>query len=265
MNKVAIVTGGTSGIGKATADILKSKGIRVYEFSRRQPVEENGIFHITADVTDELAVKNAVNEVFEKEGRIDILINNAGFGISGAVEFTKNEAAKRLMDTNLFGAVNMMRAVIPIMRSAGFGRIVNLSSVASVAPIPFQAWYSISKAGVNMLTMAAANELKPFGIIVCAVLPGDIKTGFTAAREKNEDGDGVYSGRIAACVGVMEKDEQNGMEPAAAGEFIARIALKKKPKVLNTIGFSYKLSVFLLNRLPKSAANYLIGKLYKAL
>ena len=132
-NRIAIVTGGTSGIGRATALALKAAGCTVYELSRRAEGVE-GLHHIAADVTKEETVRAAVAEVMAREGRIDILVNNAGFGISGAVEFTSTEDAKALFDVNFFGMVNLNRAVVPIMRAAGRGRIVNLSSVA--APVP---------------------------------------------------------------------------------------------------------------------------------
>lgn len=217
--KVAVLTGGTSGIGMQTALALRDAGYTVYELSRRaQGVE--GLNHLVADVTDEAAVKNAVDEIIEREGRIDVLVNNAGFGISGAVEFTKTEDAKRLFDTNFFGMVNMNRAVIPVMREAGRGRIVNIGSVAGQIPIPFQTYYSAAKAATNSYTMALANELRPYGVTVCAVQPGDIKTGFTKAREKSIDGDDIYGGRIGRSVARMEHDEQTGMEPSIAGRFI---------------------------------------------
>ncbi len=190
MSKVAIVTGGTSGIGRETALALKADGYTVYELSRRAEGVE-GLRHIPTDVTKEEMVNAAVARVMEEEGRVDVLVNNAGFGISGAVEFTRTEEAKRLFDANFFGMVNMNRAVIPVMRQQGGGRIVNLSSVAAPIPIPFQAYYSATKAAVNAYTMALANELRPFGVTVCAVQPGDIKTGFTAAREKVVEGDDV--------------------------------------------------------------------------
>lgn len=172
--KIAVLTGGTSGIGMQTALALKNAGYTVYELSRRaQGVE--GLNHLVADVTDEAAVKKAVDEIVAREGKIDVLVNNAGFGISGAVEFTKTEDAKRLFDTNFFGMVNMNHAVVPVMREAGQGRIVNISSVAGQIPIPFQTYYSAAKAATNSYTMALANELRPYGITVCAVQPGDIK------------------------------------------------------------------------------------------
>ena len=151
--KVVILTGGSSGIGLATAKCLAAQGCRVYEFSRRD-AEFDFMQHMRVDVADAQQVRAAVDEVCAREGRIDVLINNAGFGISGAFEFTEEADARRLMDVNLFGMNNTIRAVLPHMRRAGSGRIVNLSSVAGPLPIPFQAWYSISKAAVNALTRA---------------------------------------------------------------------------------------------------------------
>ena len=183
MCKVAIVTGGTSGIGRATALALQSDGWTVYELSRRGEGMAD-VRHIVADITKEETLSAAVAQVMAEEGRIDLVINNAGFGISGAIEFTTTEEARRLFDANFFGMVRMNRCVIPLMRAQGSGRIINLSSVAAPVPIPFQAYYSATKAAVNDYTMALANELRPFGVSVCAVQPGDIKTGFTAARER---------------------------------------------------------------------------------
>ena len=261
MNKVVIITGGSSGIGLCTAAALRDRGCKVYELSRRDS-EVTGITHIKCDVTDEAQIAAAVGQVMAENGRIDILINNAGFGISGAVEFTDTAEAQRLFDVNFFGMVRMNRAVLPLMRQQGGGRIVNLSSVAAPVPIPFQTYYSAGKAAVNSYTMALSNEVKPFGITVCAVMPGDIKTGFTSARQKNIAGDDIYGGRITRSVAGMEKDEQTGMDPAKAGAFIASVALKNSRKPLYTIGFGYKCAVFLTKILPARWLNALIGQLY---
>lgn len=259
--KIAVLTGGTSGIGMQTALALKNAGYTVYELSRRaQGIE--GLNHLVADVTDEAAVKKAVDEIVAREGKIDVLVNNAGFGISGAVEFTKTEDAKRLFDTNFFGMVNMNRAVVPVMREAGQGRIVNISSVAGQIPIPFQTYYSAAKAATNSYTMALANELRPYGITVCAVQPGDIKTGFTKAREKTVDGDDVYGGRIGRSVSRMEHDEQTGMDPAVAGKFIANVAMKKKVSPIYTIGASYSFLTFLTRLMSWKTMNKIIGAIY---
>ena len=245
MSKVAAVTGGTSGIGKQTALALKAAGYTVYELSRRaQGVE--GLHHLVADITREEMVDAAIGEVLRQEGHIDVVVNNAGFGISGAIEFTKTEDAKRLFDADFFGA----------------GRIVNLSSVAAAAPIPFQAYYSAAKAAVNSYTMALANELRPYGVTVCAVQPGDIHTGFTAAREKTIDGDDVYGGRISRSVARMEHDEQTGMDPAKAGAFIAKVAMKQRVKPIYTIRFDYQFLALLTRILPYRFLNWLIGVIY---
>ena len=151
--KIAIVTGGTSGIGKATALALRGAGYTVYEFSRREAGVE-GLHHIRADITDETQVRAAVQQVMDAEGQIDVVVNNAGFGISGAVEFTDTADAQRLFNADFFGMVRVNRAVIAHMRAAGRGRIVNLSSVAGPLPIPFQTYYSAAKAAVNAYTMA---------------------------------------------------------------------------------------------------------------
>lgn len=259
--KVCIITGGTSGIGLATASAMRQKGYTVYELSRREKGVE-GFCHIPTDVTDEAAVQRAVERVLQLEDHIDVLINNAGFGISGAVEFTGTQDAKRQFDVNFFGMVNMNRAVLPVMRAAGRGRIVNLSSVAGVIAIPFQAYYSASKAAINSYTMALANEIKPFGVSVCAVMPGDIRTGFTSAREKLHAGDDIYGGRIGRSVSGMERDELRGMAPETAGRYICSLATRKHVKPLYAIGIAYKFFCFLERVLPVRLLSWLVGLLY---
>lgn len=260
-DKVVIITGGSSGIGLETAKALAAQGCRVYELSRRE-AEFAFMRHIRADVADEAQARAAVAQVLEREGRVDVLINNAGFGISGAFEFTPSAEAHRLMEVNLFGMNNMIRAVLPGMRAQGGGRIVNLSSVAAPLPIPFQSWYSISKAAVNALTMALANEVRPYGISVCCAMPGDIRTGFTAARRKSIEGDDVYQGRIARSVARMERDELNGMEPAVAGRFIAHLVTRRRVKPYNAIGLSYKACVLLARLLPCRLVCRILGMMY---
>mgnify|MGYP000810780838 CR=1 FL=1 len=261
--KTAVVTGGSSGIGLNAARALRDRGLNVYELSRRAENAEPGVTHLQADVTDETQVNAAVAEILRREGRIDILINNAGFGISGAIEFTPPQEARRQFDVNFFGMVNMNRAVVPLMRQAGRGRIVNLSSVAAPVPIPFQAYYSATKAAVNAYTMALANELRPFGVTVCAVMPGDIHTGFTAARRKVSAGDDIYQGRISRSVKRMEHDEETGMDPAKAGAYIASVAMREgHHHPLYAIRFDYKFFTFLAKVLPVRFLNWLIYCLY---
>ena len=260
--RVAIVTGGTSGIGRATALALQENGWTVYELSRR-PEGMPGIPHIVADITREETLQAAVDQILAAEGRIDLVVNNAGFGISGAIEFTSTQEAQRLFDTLFFGMVRMNRCVIPLMRQQGRGRIVNISSVAAPVPIPFQAYYSAGKAAINAYTMALDNELRPFGVTVCAVMPGDIKTGFTAARHKIIDGDDIYQGRIGHSVKRMEHDEQTGMDPAKVGRYIAAVAGREgNHHPLYATRIDYKFFVFLTKVLPARVLNWLIYQLY---
>ena len=260
-NKVAVVTGGSSGIGLCTAEALRDAGCTVYELSRRE-FAQHGIHHICVDVTDEATVQNAIGQIIAEQKHIDIVVNCAGFGISGAVEFTELADAKRQFDVNFFGMANVNKAVLPIMRQSGNGRIVNISSVAAVAHIPFQTYYSASKAATESYTCALANEVRPFGITVTCGQPGDICTGFTAARKKNVTGDSIYSGRISKSVAGMEKDEQKGMQPQFAGRCIAQIALKKNVKPIYTIGSGYKCLSVLCKLLPCRFRNWIVGLLY---
>ena len=213
-------------------------------------------------MTDEKQVRAAVEEVLRRERRIDILVNNAGFGISGAAELTKSEDAHAQLELNLFGLDNATKAVLPAMRSQGGGRIVCMSSIAGILPIPFQLWYSVSKAAINAYVLALQNELRPFGITVCAVMPGDIASGFTDARVKSDAGDDVYAGRIERSVAVMEKDERGGMSPAAAGAFVAKMALKTRSKPLVALGLSYKAAAVLAKLLPRRLSNWIVGLIY---
>ena len=153
MKKIAIVTGGSSGIGKAAALMLCENGYTVYELSRRGE-NYSSIFHITADVTNPASIAAAAAKVIEKEGRIDLLVNNAGFGISGPVEFTDSADAHAQLEVNFYGAFNCIQAVLPQMRAQASGRIINLSSVAAPIAIPYQSFYSAAKAAINSLTLA---------------------------------------------------------------------------------------------------------------
>jgi len=248
-------------MGLETAKVLWAKGCIVYEFSRHENLIQ-GVNHITADVTDTEAVVKGVNTIIASEGKIDILINCAGFGVAGAIEFMEISEVKSQFEVNFFGMVNVCKAVLPYMRKAGKGRIINISSVAAVAPIPFQAYYSASKAAIDSYSCALANELKPFNISVAAIQPGDICTPFTQARKKILRGDEEYEGQISRSIAKMEQDERNGMSPSIAGKYIAKIALKKKIKPIYAIGFTYKFLCLLIKLLPVRFTNFILGKMY---
>lgn len=261
MEKIVIVTGDSSGIGKSVCEALVSKGCKVYGISRRE-FTPNGYTHLRGDVSDEKNIEGVIQEILDKEKKIDILVNCAGYGISGAVEFTSIEDAKKQFDVNFFGMVNVNKVVLKVMREQKMGRIVTISSLAALTPIPFQTYYSASKAAINTYTMAVANEVKPFNISMTAIQPGDIATAFTDVRCKEMAGDKEYGGRITKGVAVMEHDERNGMSADEAGKYIAKIALKKKVKPLYAIGFQYKFIAFLVKIFPCGFANKIIGSLY---
>ena len=196
---------------------------------------------------------------FAAVDRVDLLVNNAGFGISGAVECTGEAEMRRQFDLNFFAWVTVIQAALPALRESR-GRILNISSAAAVFSIPFQSFYSATKVAVESLTCAMRSELAPFGITVGALRLGDVKTGFTAARQKSGSGDDLYAGRIARSVAVMERGEQNGMPPVAAA--VVRAAHKKRLPPVTTVGAKYKLLCGLNKLLPLSAVTALVAKIY---
>ena len=259
--KVALVTGGSSGIGlAAVAELIKS-GVTVYEVSRRD-TQIQGATHLIGDVTNETTMREIANQIFATEGRLDILLCSAGFGIAGAVEFTETDDAKHQFDVNFFGVINSVKAVLPIMRKQANGRIVIVSSVAAAIAIPFQTYYSATKAALNAYSCALRNELRPYGITVTAVMPGDIATGFTDAREKSFIGDVDYSGRISRSVSRMEKDERNGMKAERAGKYLRRVCLKRHVAPTSTIGAGYKLLILLARILPQRLVSKIVYIMY---
>lgn len=260
MSKVAVITGSTSGIGRCCAEKFLREGFIVFGLQHSATVPD-GVRAILVDVTDADAVSAAVAQVVREAGRIDVLVNNAGFGISGAVEFTELADARRQFDVNVFGMVAVTQAVLPYMRENRSGTVVNLSSVAGILSIPFQAFYSASKSAINALTLALANEVRPYGIRVCALMPGDVKTGFTQARKKDVRGEEAYPA-LARSVRMMEHDEQTGMRPEVLAARVYRLATARSPKPLSSCGLSYRFFAVLQKLLPVRLCNRLVGKLY---
>lgn len=260
MSLTVAVTGGSSGIGLAIARHFAGKGHTVYSLSRRPSMD--GVRHIPCDVTDEASVNAAFAALEQAEGSLDILINNAGFGISGAVEFTELQKARNLFDVGYFGVLACVKHALPLLRKSDAPLILNVGSLAAALPVPFQSVYSSAKAAVSALTLCLVNELRPFGIRVCAVLPGDVRTGFTAARDKSADGKELYGERLERAVARMEADEKNGMPPERIADAVYRAAMKRRPKPLFTVGAGYKLLFALSGLLPVRFVNWIEGKLY---
>ena len=203
----------------------------------------------------------AIKEVLQQTDHIDVVISNAGFGISGPVEFTKIEEAERQMNVNFMGAVRFTQAVLPQLRKQHGGRIIYTSSVAAVLPVPYQSFYSASKAAINALALALANEVREFGISVSVMMPGDVSTGFTDARSKSSVGEEVYL-RANKAVTTMEKDERGGMSPMQMARLFYHIATCRRPKPQYVGGFSYRILCFLDRILPKRLVNWIEYKVY---
>ncbi|MDD3401066.1 MAG: SDR family NAD(P)-dependent oxidoreductase [Eubacteriales bacterium] len=260
MPKIVVITGASGGIGLAACKEFISRGDKVYGLCRK-PFELEGSTFISCDVCDKDNVVSAIGTILEKEQSIDVLISNAGFGIAGAVEFTSVEDIKRQFDVNVTGTVNVISAVLPSMRHAKSGAIIITSSLSAILPIPFQAFYSMSKAALNALALSLRNEVRSHNIRVCALMPGDIKTGFTAARTKEMNGADAYPA-MKHSISVMEHDEQNGMSPSHIASKLVRISNKAHPRPLYTSGAKYHLFAFLSRILPNRLVCWILGKLY---
>lgn len=261
MQRVTVISGGSSGIGKALAARFASAGDIVYELSRSGK-DGPGVKHITVDLRQEEEIIRAMEQIGREQGRIDLLLNNAGMGISGALEMTESEDARCCFDVDFFGVFLCCKYALPWLRNSQDGRIISTSSVAAVFAIPYQSFYSAAKAAVNAMSLALANELRPFGIQVAAFMPGDVRTGFTQGRRKNELGEELYGQRIRKAVSNMERDEQKGMSPQRIAEAMYRLSCKRSMKPLKTCGLQYQLFLFLGKILPARLANFVVGKMY---
>lgn len=259
--KIIVITGANSGIGLETGKYLLSKGYKVVGIDLNST---NDLFPIIkCDITDYENLGLVFEEIESTYGPIYCLVNNAGIGISGAIEHTKINEVEKIFNINVVALINACKLIAPILRKNGGGRIINISSVAGEIPIPFQACYSATKSAVLNFSMALNLELKDFNIFVSSVLPGDTKTSFTASRLKNQImEDENYQDRIKKSIERMEKDETNGMEPVCVSKVIHKVLRKRKPPVAKTVGLSYKLIIFLSKILPKRVMLFIVKKLY---
>lgn len=258
--KVVAITGASRGIGRETAKFFVAKGWQVYNLSRR-PAQEVGVRDLNCDVTHETEVLAAFAQIQEECRQLDLLVNNAGYGIAGAVEFTSLAEARKQYEVNFFGTLSCIKAALPLLKESK-GRIINISSAAAVFAIPFQAFYSATKASLNTLTNCLATELKPFGVSVCALQLGDVRTEFTDARQKSLVGDDIYGGAIGRSVAAMEQDERLGMLPQEIARAIYRVGLKPRVKPIYTVGAKYQLLVLLNKILPNGLVNGIIARIY---
>lgn len=255
MAKIAVITGASSGIGLATAKLFVKKGYKVYGIARKQFTCDE-FYCYAADVCDHAATERVLKDIFEKEGAIDVFVNNAGFGIAGANEQLDADAVHSIVNVNLTAVMILCSQATPYLKLSR-GRIINVSSVGGVVPLPYQAAYSATKSGVEIFSRALANELKRDKVKVCAVLPGDTNTGFTDARISQ--GDDKNAKRSIA---KMENDERGGKSPLSVAKVIYKAAKKRNPPLRISTGVGSKLEVFLLRLLPVKLINFIVFKLY---
>lgn len=264
---IVFITGASSGLGRATAEHLHAHGYRVYGTSRKPDAAPDLPFPLLAvDVGDEASVRQAVEEVVTREGRLDVVLNNAGYGIAGAVEETTPEEAMRQLDVNVLGALRVCRAALPVMRRQGSGLILNVSSLGGRVGLPFQGWYSASKFALEGLTEALRAEVAPFGVRVVLLEPGDFRTGFTAQRQWTaESGEGsAYGARARRCVAVMEADEQAGAHPEQAARLVRRIIETPRPRLRYAVGpFSQRAIMALRAFIPDGLFAWGLRKYYR--
>ena len=266
MKKVVLITGGSSGIGKSVGEFLTEKGYVVYGTSRNPDKIKNHSFQLVAlDVNKYATIEAAVAEVISKEGQLDVLINNAGMGITGPIEETPTQEMRKVFDTNLFGAIDVMKAVLPQMRKQQSGLIINVTSIAGYMGLPFRGIYSATKGALEIVTEAIRMEVKNFGIEVTNVAPGDFATNIASGRYhtpvfENSPYKKVYQENLD----LMDAHVDSGGDPIEMAKAIYKVINTSKPNIHYKVGdFMQKFSIVLKKILPDKTYEKLLMNHYK--
>jgi NAD(P)-dependent dehydrogenase (short-subunit alcohol dehydrogenase family) len=266
MNKVVLITGGSSGIGKSIGEFLHKKGYVVYGTSRNPENVLNSIFPLLAlDVRNTASIQAAVAKIIEISGRLDVVINNAGVGITGPLEEIPMEEIKNNFETNFFGPIEVMKAVLPTMREQKSGLIINITSIAAYMGLPYRSVYSASKGALQLITEALRMEVKSFGIEITNVAPGDFATNIASGRFhapviKGSAYEKVYGDTLA----TMNDHVDAGSNPQEMAEAIYKIMQQKSPKVHYKVGvFMQKFSIVLKRALPDRMYEKMLMNHYK--
>lgn len=262
---IVFITGVSSGFGLETARLLAQEGHTVYGTVRREVEPLPQVQYLHVDVRDRDAVLNAVAQVIEKEGRIDVLVNNAGMGIGGPLEFATEEEIRLQMDTNFMGLVHCVDAVLPHMRRQGEGKIIALSSIGGLMGLPFQGFYSASKFAIEGYCEALRLETQQQGIKVVVLRPGDFSTGFTGSRKKVADEAALQAYPLyREAIEKVEHDENGGLKPVVLAQKISRIINMQHPRNGYVVAsFEQKLSVWIKRILPAKWFDRILGSYYK--
>ncbi len=266
MSKVVLITGGSSGIGKSVGEFLQTKGFVVYGTSRNPQNYPESKFPIVAlDVTKPKTISTCISEVLKQENRIDVLINNAGAGITGPIEEIPDSEIKRNFETNFFGPINVIKAILPTMRIQKSGLVINVTSIAGYMGLPYRGVYSASKGALELITEALRMEVKGFNIEMTNVAPGDFATNIAAGRYhapvlENSPYKATYGNTLK----MMDEHVDEGSDPQQMAEAIYKIIETKKPKVHYKVGaFMQKFSIVLKRVLPDKVYEKLLMNHYK--
>ncbi len=266
MSKVVLITGGSSGIGKAVGEFLHKKGFVVYGTSRNPEFISNNVFPlIQLDVRNTESIKSAVAEIIERSGRVDVVINNAGVGITGPLEEIPTQEIKNNFETNFFGPIEVMKAVLPQMRLQKSGLIINITSIAGYMGLPYRSVYSASKGALELITEALRMEVKSLGIDITNVAPGDFATNIASGRFhapviKGSDYEKTYSKTLD----LMNNHVNEGSNPDAMAHAIYNIIETPSPKIHYKVGsFLQKFSIVLKRILSDKQYEKMLMKHYK--
>jgi NAD(P)-dependent dehydrogenase (short-subunit alcohol dehydrogenase family) len=266
MGKVVLITGGSSGIGKAIGEFLFHKGFIVYGTSRNPEKINNSLFPLIAlDVRNTESIFHAVTKVISISGRIDVVINNAGVGITGPIEEIPIEEIKNNFDTNLFGPIEVMKAVLPQMRVQNSGLVINITSIAGYMGLPYRGIYSASKGALELITEAMRMEVKSFGIHITNVAPGDFATNIAAGRFHAPLLEGsAYEIPYGNTLKMMDEHVHSGSNPDEMAMVIYQIIQSPNPKIHYKVGaFMQKISIVLKRILPDKVYEKMLMNHYK--
>jgi len=263
MKKIILITGISSGFGKQTAQLLAQNGHIVYGTIRTDCEVDSSIKVLKMDLMNPASIQNAVEQVIQNEGKIDVLINNAGMHLGGPIEEAPTEWFSRQMETNVNGLVHILQATLPHMRKESSGTIINISSIGGLMGLPFQPFYSASKFAIEGLSEALRLEIKPFNIKVVVVNPGDFHTSNTANRKNITVAGGPYEEQFNKSLAQIEKDENGGWDPIILAKKLVQIVESKNPCNRYVVGtFDQKLAVVLKRILPIGLFSSILGSHY---
>ncbi len=266
MTKVVLITGASSGIGKSIGTFLHNKGFVVYGTSRNPERVTDSIFPLLLlDVRNTESINATVQKIIQLSGRLDVVINNAGVGITGPIEEIPSQEIKNNFETNFFGPIEVIKAVLPQMRSQKSGLIINITSIAGYMGLPYRGIYSASKGALELITESLSMELKPFGINITNVAPGDFATNIASGRfHAPVIKDSAYEVSYGATLKMMDEQVNSGNNPIEMAQAILNIIQTENPKIHYKVGsFIQKFSIVLKRILPDKVYEKMLMNHYK--